>query len=271
MSRTSVTLLAASLSLALLAGCKQDAATPGTAGDAANTASGMQAAVEQAEGDAQAALPEVAGDAPLKPGQRVQGTIQLDIGQGPASYRSLATKVDDDLGKKTAERLGSSAGQDDLANAKAKVGGGANVSSKDIQELADAFAGKTLYTSEMRSLSIIHQRQLELAGIAADGRRTTLTISFPMDSDTPTGAKLEFVPDGKKRMQAFESDRNANETVQVTLDRFEHVNDDTLSIAGSFKADTLSPTILAKDLAGQTITGASGTFDFTEVHVRPAM
>ena len=235
----------------------------------ADTASGMQAAVEQAEGDAHEAGAASNGNAPLKPGERVQGTIQLDIGNGAASFRSLATKIDDDLGKKTAERLGSNSGQKELANAKSKVGGGANVSSQDIQELADSFAGKTIYTSQMNSLSIINERQVTMDGIAADGRRIILTISFPMDSDTPKGAKLEYVPDGRKRMQSFESDRRANDRVQVTLDRFERVNDDTLSIAGTFKAEKLSPTILAKDLAGQEVNGASGSFDFTEIHVRP--
>jgi hypothetical protein len=70
-------------------------------------------------------------------------------------------------------------------------------------------------------------------------------------------------------MQSFESDRKTDDSVQVTLDRFERVNDNTLSIAGTFKAEKLSPTILAKDLAGQEILGASGSFDFTEINVRP--
>lgn len=269
MFRTSITLLAASLSLVLLAGCKQDAASSADATNPADAASGMQAMVEQAEAEANAAGTAASGDAPLKPGERVQGTLQLDIGTGAAPFRSLATKIDDDLGKKTAERLGSSAGQADLADAKSKVGGGANVSSQDIQELADSFAGKTIYTSQMHSLSIINQRQVEMVGISADGRRATLTIAFPLDSDTPTGAKLEYTPDGKKQMQSFESNRKADDSVQVTLDRFERIDEDTLSLAGSFKADKLSPTILAKDLAGQEIDAASGSFDFTEIHVRP--
>lgn len=264
MFRTQITLLAASLSLVLLVGCKQDAATDAT--NPTDAASGMQTMVEQAEADANAAV--ASSDAPLKPGERVQGTIQLDIGDGAAPFRSLATKIDDDLGKKTAERLGNAEGQRDLDNAKSKVGGGANVSSQDIQELADSFAGKTIYTSEMHSLSIINQRQVGLTGISADGRRATLTIAFPMDSDTPTGAKLEYTPNGKKQMQSFESNRKADDSVQVTLERFEHVDDDTLSIAGSFKADKLSPTILAKDLAGQEVVGASGSFDFAEINVR---
>ena len=251
---------------AVLAGC-------GKGDDAASTAmpaSGMQALVEQAEADANAAGAMGASDAPLKPGERVQGTIQLDIGDGAASFRSLATKIADDLGKQTAERMGSASGQKDLADANAKIGGGkTNVTAQDVQDLANAFAGKTIYTSEMHSLSIIKQRQVGLVGIAADGRRVTLTIAFPLDSDTPTGAKLEYTPNGKKQMQSFESNRKADDSVQVTLERFERIDDDTLSIAGSFKADTLSPGILAKDLAGQEVVGASGSFDFAEVNIRP--
>ena len=208
------------------------------------------------------------GDA-LGPNERVQGTLQLDIGNGVATFRSIATKIPDDLGKTAAKRMGTAAGQNDLAGANAKIGGGANVTAQDVQELADAFAGKTVYTSQMHSIAIANMRQIELAGVAADGRKLTLHINFPMDSDTPTGAKLEYVPDGNKRMQSFETDRKDKGSVQVTLDRFERVDDKTLSIAGSFKATNLQPGVLAKDLAGQDIPNASGSFDFTEINIRP--
>ncbi len=266
MFRTRTMLLAASLSLVLISGCKQEATSPASAGDAA---SGMQDAIEKAEGDAKAAGAIAAAEAALKPGERVQGVIQLDIGNGAAPFRSLATKIDDDLGKKTAERLGSGAGQKDLADAKSKVGGSANVSSQDIQEMANMFAGKTVYTSQMYSLGIINQRGVELSGISADGRRVTLNISFPMDSDTPASTKLGYVPNGKKQMQSFETDRKADDAVQVAINRFERVDDHTMSIAGTFSSGKLMPGVLAKDLAGQEIAGASGSFDFTEVHVRP--
>lgn len=266
MFRTPVTLLAASLSLVLFTGCKQEAAAPTNAGDAA---SGIQATVEQAEAAANAAGAVARGDAPLKPGERVQGTIQLDVGNGPVSFRSIATKVDDDLGKKTAERLASAEGQEDLAGAKAKVSGGANVTSQNIQETADLVAGRTFYTSQMYSLAIIDRRGIELAGIAADGRRVSLEFTLPMDSDIPNSAKLTYIPDGKKQMQSFVTDRDDTQSLQITLNRFERVDDHTLSIAGSFKADKLNPGVSAKDLAGQEIVGASGSFDFTEVNIRP--
>lgn len=232
----------------------------------ANPVEQLADTAEKASAAANEATP---GSDALKPNERVQGTIQLDIGKGAASFRSIATKVDDDLGKKTAERLASTEGQSDLAGAKSSVSGGASVSSQDIQETADIMAGKTIYTSQMNTLSIANLRAIDLAGSAADGRRVTLNITFGMDSDTPTGAKLEYTPDGKKQMQSFVTDRDDKQAVQVTLDRFERVNETTLSIAGSFKAGTLKPSILAKDLTGQEIAAASGSFDFTEVNIRP--
>lgn len=266
MFRTRITLLTASLLLVLLVGCKQDASSPDTTG----AASGMQAVVEQAEADAQENGAVAAGDAALKPNERVQGTIQLDVGDGATAFRSIATKIADDLGKTTAARMGTAEGQKDLAGANAKVGGGrTNVSAQDVQDIANAFAGKTVYTSQMHSLSIANLRQVELSGVAADGRKTSLNINFPMDSDTPNGASLSYYPDGKKRTQWFETKRKSDDGVQVTLDRFERLDDKTLSIAGSFKAAKLTPGVMAKDLVGQEVNNVSGSFDFTEVNIRP--
>lgn len=42
-----------------------------------------------------------------------------------------------------------------------------------------------------------------------------------------------------------------------------------MSIAGSFKVNKLVPGVLSRELAGQEIAGASGSFDFTEVNIRP--
>lgn len=253
--------------IALICACSKPAAdaASSTSGDGfdqlADTVEGASTAANDAEPAANA----------LQPNERVQGTIQFDIGKGAETFRSIATKIPDDLGDTTAERLGSAAGQKDLADAQSRVGGSVEVRSSDVQNLADAVAGKTMYTSEMYSVAMINQRGVDLSGVAADGRIVSLNILFPMDSDTPTRAKLEYIPNGKKRMQSLETERKAEDAVQVTLERFERVDDNTMSIAGSFKASTLKPGVLAKDLAGQEITGASGRFDFTEVHVRPEM
>lgn len=242
---------------------------PGSDASAATATNGFEKLGKTVEEASEAASAKPAG-AVLQPNERLQGTIQLDIGNGATAFRSIATKIPDDLGKTAAARMASAQGQKDLADANAKVGGGnANVSAQDVQELADAFAGRTMYTSQMMSVSIANMRIVELDGVAADGRKTSLNINFPMDSDIPNKATLKYYPDGKKRMQWFETDRKSDDDVQVTVDRFERVDDKTLSIAGSFKADRLVPGVLSKNLVGQELTGASGSFDFTEVNIRP--
>ena len=244
--------------------CSKPAADAG----AATSANAIKQIVDQAEKAGAAAKDsESSGDA-LKPNERVQGTIQLDVGDGVTSFRSLATKIPDDLGKTTAARMGTAEGQKDLAGANAKVGGGrTNVSAKDVQDIANAFAGRTIYTSQMMSLAIVDLRMVEMTALDAAGRKANLVIKFPLDSDTPTGANFSYHPNPKKPSWEFESDDD--EGVQVTLDRFERVDDKTLSIAGSFKAGKLMPSRSSDELKGQEVASASGTFDFTEINIRP--
>ena len=252
--------------IALICGCSKPAPEPSST-TSTNAIDQLEEVADKASAATNDAKP--AGDA-LKPNERVQGTIQLDVGNGTTSFRSIATKIPDDLGKTAAARMGTAEGQKDLAGANATVGGGrVNVSAQDVQDMANAFAGRTIYTSEMMSLSIANLRIVDLSGVATDGRKARLSIRFAMDSDTPTGANLEYVPDGKKRTQSFETRGKDKGSVQVTLDRYELVDDKTLSIAGSFKAAKLTPGVMAKELAGQEVTNASGSFDFTEVNIRP--
>ena len=248
--------------IALTCGCSKPAADAGSA----TSANAIDQTVNKAEKASAAAN---GGDA-LEPNELLEGRIQLDVGNGAAAYRSIATKIADDLGKTAAARMDTAAGKKDLASANAKVGGGrTNVSAKDVQDIANAFAGKTIYTSQMRTFGIVNQRQVELTGVAADGRKTSLYINFPMDSDKPLKAKLEYWPTDKKRTEKFETDRRDDGVVQVTLARFERVDDKTLSIAGSFKTGKLMAGVMADDLKGQEIKNASGSFDFTHVNIIP--
>ena len=238
---------------------------------AADTTSTTSAnAIEQTVNKAEKASAAANGGDALEPNELLEGTIQLDVGNGAAAYRSIATKIADDLGKTAAARMDTAAGKKDLASANAKVGGGrTNVSAKDVQDIANAFAGKTIYTSQMRTFGIVNQRQVELTGVAADGRKTSLYINFPMDSDTPIKANLEYWPTDKKRGEWFEADGDDVGSVQVTLDRFERVDDRTLSMAGSFKTGKLMPSSSSDELTGQEIKSASGSFDFTHVNIIP--
>jgi len=264
-----LSLLAASLSLVLLAGCTQDASTGDVASDASNQATDPLTAA--AESAAQATDAGQASATSLKPNERVQGTIQFDMGNGPVSYRSIATKLDENLGRKTAERLGSADGQRALAKANDRAGGKVQVSAQDVQDMADTFAGKTIYTSEIREISIIKQRQMNLQGTAPDNSRVSISIQFGLDDDAPLGGNLQFMPNVKKLTQSYEINRKDKGSMQVKIDRFERVSDDTYAVAGTFTTGKLMPGVLAKDLAGKEIASSSGSFDFQEVHVQPAM
>ena len=47
----------------------------------------------------------------------MQGTIEADVGNGTQSFRSLATKVADDIGEQLDEKLGRAEGQEAIADA----------------------------------------------------------------------------------------------------------------------------------------------------------
>ena len=151
-----------------LAGC-------GKADDAsanADSGSSMQAIVDEAAQDAAdaGALPD--GDAPLKEGQTVQGTLQADVGNGMQAFRSLSTKVADDIGEQLDEKLGRSEGQEAIADANKKLeklGTGMQVDAGDVREIVGDMAGKTFHDSQVLHVDIIKSLQVTLKGTAGDG------------------------------------------------------------------------------------------------------
>ena len=87
--------------LLMLAACGGQESAPASS----SPANGMRDAVDAAA----AKLPPP--DAPLQPGQSVQGVIEADVGKGTQSFRSLATKVADDIGAQMDEKLAGSEGR----------------------------------------------------------------------------------------------------------------------------------------------------------------
>lgn len=210
-----------------------------------------------------------AGAAELKPNERLQGTIELDIGDGAVMYRSIATKLADDLGKVAAARLEDADVQRKLDEANDKLKGKATVQTSDVQALADHFAGKTIYTSELRDIDMIKRRNVTIRGISANGATAALVLSFAMADNTLESAVLEYTPDNRKLTQSFTT--NDEHQAEVMIERFEQVDDNTWSIAGTFKAQQMVPNVLAKKLAGQTVDNPSGRFDVAELRVRPSL
>lgn len=242
-----------------LAGC-------GKADDAsanADSGSSMQAIVDEAAQDAADAGALRNGDAPLKEGQTVQGTLQADVGNGMQSFRSLSTRVADDIGKQLDEKLGRAEGQDAIADANKKLeklGTGMKVDAGDVREIVGDMAGKTFHDSQVLHVDIIKSLQVTLKGTAGDGGNLDLGITFDDQSLAMTGSSLNYRPKANAMFDFYEG--KGGEQVTVTIDRFERNADGTYAIAGSFSAKDLPASSMAKKLPAKTLPSASGTFAF---------
>lgn len=239
-----------------LAGC-------GKADETTLAGNGMQAVVDQAAQEAAdaGALPD--GNASLKEGQSVQGTIQADVGNGLQAFRSLATKVADDIGEQLDEKLGRREGQEAIADANKKLeklGTGMKVDAGDVREIVGGMAGKTFHDSEVRHIDIIKSLQVTLKGTAGDGGNLDLGITFDDKTLAMTGSSLNYRPKANAMFDFYEG--KGGKQVEVTIERFERNADGTYAIAGSFSAKDLPASSMAKKLPAKTLPSASGTFAF---------
>ena len=235
MRTTATASLAALLALGLI-GCKQDAAPSADAGTAAN---GMQAMVDQAAQDAQASGALASGDAPLKPGQSVQGSIEADVGKGTQSFRSISTKVADDIGEQMDEKLATGEGRKAIDDANRKL------DKLGVQ------------------VDIIHSLQVTLKGSAGDGGNLDLGLTFDDKKLSLTGTSLSYRPKATAMFDFYET-----KDVQVAIERFERNADGSYAIAGSFTAKNLPASKMAKKLDAATLPSASGRFDFAALPLK---
>lgn len=257
-----------------MTGCGKSSDTTGTPPGSSSSSTGeptaaMSAAVKQAEGAV-----AKAGTASTPDGNtlRLQGTMEVDAGQGKLALRSMATVIDAQLGEKTAAKLGTAQGQQALGSANASVqapGGGSKpqVTGSDIQELANSMAGRTMYSSQAMYLEIIkaYGVTLDAKSDAKGGPRIQLNLTLSENDLKLTAAKASFYPDGTKSFESYEKKLQISD---VTLDKLERKDDKTLVIAGSFTATELPAGVVAKQLKGQTLASVSGKFDFQEVPIR---
>ena len=260
MRTTATASLAALLALGLI-GCKQDAAPSADAGTAAN---GMQAMVDQAAQDAQASGALASGDAPLKPGQSVQGSIEADVGKGTQSFRSISTKVADDIGAQTDKALGTGKGQRAIDDANRKLDKlGVQVDAGDVRDIVGGMAGKTFHDSVVMQVDIIHSLQVTLKGSAGDGGNLDLGLTFDDKKLSLTGTSLSYRPKATAMFDFYET-----KDVQVAIERFERNADGSYAIAGSFTAKNLPASKMAKKLDAATLPSASGRFDFAALPLK---
>jgi len=200
---------------------------------------------------------------------RLQGSMQVDAGQGVQTLQSHATVVDPNLGEKTAARLGTAQGQKSLDNANANIGAksGVKVSSSDVQGMANAMAGRTMYTSQANHIDIIKSYgiTLDAKSAAKPGARVQLSLRFSDKDMKFTGGKLDFYPDSGKYAESYQKDITPAE---VTIDKLERKDEKTFVISGSFKLANLKAGVVATELKGKTLDSVSGRFDFQEVPIR---
>jgi len=246
------------LALALTAcGKSEETTAPGAAPSATQAAPSPAAPP--------AAPPKVADGNTL----RLQGTIQVNAGEGEQALQSYATVVDPKLGEKAAARLGTAQGQKALADGNASIGAksGVSVSSRDVQDMANAMAGRTVYTSQANHIEIINSYgiTLDAKSPAKPGVRVQLSLRFSDKDMTLTDGKLEFYPDSGKYAESYQKKITPAE---VTIDKLERKDEKTFVISGSFKVADLKAGVLAKELKGKTLDSVSGRFDFQEIPIR---
>ncbi|HQX93924.1 MAG TPA: hypothetical protein PLJ91_04715, partial [Thermomonas sp.] len=220
----------------------------------ADTASGMQAAVEQAEGDAQAAGAASTGDAPLKPGQTIQGSIEADVGNGTQSFRSLATKVADDIGAQVEGKLDTGKGQraiDDANRKLEKLGVESRVGADDVREMVEGMAGKTFHDASVMQVDIIKSLQVSLKGTASDGAQVDLAMTFDDKSLALTSSNFSYRPKANAMFDFYQS--KGDKDVEVTLERFERNADGTYALTGTFAAKDLPASKMAKKLPSASL------------------
>lgn len=245
-----------------LAGC-------GNADDAVPSTTGMQSIVDEAAQDAGAASALPDGDAPLKEGQTVQGSIEADVGNGIQSFRSLATKVADDIGAQVDGKLDTGKGQraiDDANRKLEKLGVETRVSADDVREMVEGMAGKTFHDASVLQADIIKSLQVSLQGKAADGSRLDLGMTFDAKTLALTGTSLSYHPKATAMFDAYQA--KGTDNVQVTIERFERNADGTYAIAGSFTAKDVPASTMAKKLPSASLPSASGRFEYASLPLK---
>lgn len=275
-TRTSFTSLSFVVILALV-GCGDKASPPAASGGGAPPT--PAAAVKAIEATAAVAAPSATPGvvAPLASNERLQGTIELDLGKGPVALRSVATTMDANLGKQVAERLNSAQGQQQVAKANDRIetitgaaGGKADTASQ-VQAIADSYAGKTVFTSTMRHVAIVKRHSVTLDAQLPKGPRITLDLQLSDKDNQLESARVSYYPNVGDAFSSFTTQKSGPDAAVVTLDKFERINDTTYAVEGSFKATNLVPAALAKKLQGQTVEQVQGRFKFTEVAVKPGL
>lgn len=206
----------------------------------------------------------------LQPGQSVQGVIEADAGNGMRPFRSLSTKVADDIARQVDARLATREGEQALADANRSLsesGIKADVKADQVRDLIGGMAGKTFHDSSIQHVGMVHALNASLGGTAADGAKVTIELQFDDATLELAEAKVYYQPAGMRSpFDRYQSSKEA--PARVTIERFEKNADDSYRLVGSFTAGNLPATRMAKKLAGSTLASISGRFAFDALPAR---
>ena len=199
----------------------------------------------------------------LQPGQRLQGLIEADAGNGMQAFRSLSTTVADDIGQQVESGLASGTGKRALSDANrrlAQSGVPTRVDADDVRGLVGSMAGKTFHDSSILHVGMTGSLNVGLNGTADDGAKLSVDLRFDDTSGQFQDASLSYQPVGKSAFNRYQTTKQA--PVQVTIERFEKNADGSYALAGSFRADAVPAGRMAKALAGTTLASVHGRFAF---------
>ena len=132
--------------------------------------------------------------------------------------------------------------------------------------MANAMAGRTVYTSQANHIKIINSYgiTLDARSPAKPGARVQLSLRFSDKDMKLTDGKLSTT----RQREICRKLPKKITPAEVTIDKLERKDDKTFVISGSFKVANLKAGVLAKELKGKTLDAVSGRFDFQEVPIR---
>jgi len=252
--------------LCALAGCSRDAPAPVNAGDPRRDA---HAVLDDAATGASETRAAASGAAPLQQGQSMQGAIEADVGNGMQTFRSIATKVADDIGAQADKALDAGKGERALEDANrklAQLGVETRVGKDDVRKFVGGMAGKTFHDAEVRRIDIIRLLQVTLKGTAADGGAISLGLGFDENALTLSDASLDYRPKASTLFDFYQA--KGLQDVEVTIERFERNADGSYAIAGRFIARNLPASKLAKKLPASSLASASGHFRYDALPIK---
>lgn len=173
---------------------------------------------------------------PLASNQLSQGTLTTTLKGQHTTLRSIAVKMDKNLGKTVAQSMqNDKTAQKAIQTAKDKVPGSQSVKIKksDVVDFANSFAGKTIYASQGRYMKY---HDFTAISLAFEDTRQKINLSFSLDKNDQIkpDATINYCPDKNQYATCYYSDK-----VQINLSNLNQTQPDNWQLNGSFNARDL--------------------------------